>query len=247
MSTSTEAFNVSQNQKDRKDAPTYYLIGLNNAAISLLVAGDRAGAMGTFKATLELVKQGFVHPQTCYETLERANKRVQMASCQGAATSNRFVVLSSQDHAENAYDMITRRSHVQPVSFNVFLRLDNRSDSTVTRSFACSILLYNFGVAHLQCAIPGPANAQNHQNNPSHGDRLRVFCLQTFQYAESLMPSKSDENLLGRFLLIHTLFTVTSLLHLPLRETYLRILDCIEREFLGNRMPQPLVAGNPAA
>lgn len=131
-----------------------------------------------------------------------------------------FVVLSSQHDAEAAYHLLSEKR-----TSKAFLLLDP-SDPSLTLQLVRSMLIYNYGIAHRCCTA---SEAQN--------PNLGSFCLQIFQYAESLMPAGCANNLLFKLVLTRNLMMLSCRLGMSLCEHYKETLDPIVAGIL--EPPQP--------
>jgi hypothetical protein len=149
------------------------------------------------------------------------------------------VVLPSRYDPEEAYNLLaTLRTS------KVCLTLDP-SDPTLDLAMVRSILVYNYGIAHRCCSAAGTAAAGAIvPQSPAHGgvpnnNKLESFCLQIFQYAETLLPpqiaeeSEDKNHLLFRLVLTRNLMMLSCRLGLSLCEHYKETLDPIVADILG--------------
>jgi hypothetical protein len=150
------------------------------------------------------------------------------------------VVLSSRHDPEEAYNLLaTLRTS------KVCLTLDS-SDPALDLAMVRSILVYNYGIAHRCCSATGTTAAAGAMvsQSPAHGggpnnSKLESFCLQIFQYAETLLPpqiaeeSEDKNHLLFRLVLTRNLMMLSCRLGLSLCEHYKETLDPIVADILG--------------
>lgn len=111
------------------------------------------------------------------------------------------VVLPSQYNPEDAYHLLSTLR-----TSKVCLTLNSSDDPTLDLSWIRSILVYNYGIAHRCCAAATPAPASDTNGGDirtttaaaaaaTHGKRIEIFCLQIFQYAETLLQAQPDSEL----------------------------------------------------
>jgi hypothetical protein len=146
------------------------------------------------------------------------------------------VVLSSRHDPEEAYNLLaTLRTS------KVCLTLDP-SDTALDLAMVRSILVYNYGIAHRCCSAAGTAAAAGAmvpQSPAPNNNKLESFCLQIFQYAETLLPpqiaeeSEDKNHLLFRLVLTRNLMMLSCRLGLSLCEHYKETLDPIVADIMG--------------
>jgi hypothetical protein len=167
------------------------------------------------------------------EALLHENNRDQNSG----STDLGVVVLSSQHDPQEAYNLLaTLRTS------KVCLTMDP-GDSTLDVRLVRSILVYNYGIAHRCFGLPeqpAPATTTGTHHggggSGSNSNKLGGFCLQIFQYAETLLPEGITSNHLYRLVLTRNLMMLSCRLGMSLCEHYRETLDPIEAEILGPLM-----------
>lgn len=202
------------------------LIALNNTAIDLLQRGLERAAIETFKEALE-VQKSTVAASRRSAALHAAAQRKAEAPPPAHTIPDKFVVMPSQQDPELAYHLLSEKRTAK-----AFLTL-NPTDPSLSLQLVRSILIYNFGIAHRCC---GDTNSNPH---------LGSFCVQIFQYAETLMPAdEQNENLLFRLVLTRNLMMLSCRLGMSLCEHYKETLDPIVDRILEAPQPQPEALGS---
>jgi hypothetical protein len=207
------------------------LISLNNSSIAILERGERRICIDTFKDALRILKSpnDLSYVATA---LELAERRIAEAE-QSTGSDLGVVVLSSQHDPAQAYNLLTNLR-----TSKVCLTMDPNG-TTLDLQLVRSILVYNYGIAHRCCGEPG-------QTTPNGGN-LGSFCLQIFQYAETLLPAGITSNLLYRLVLTRNLMMLSCKLGMSLCEHYKETLDPIVADILGPLEPEGDQHGTPAA
>lgn len=219
------------------------LIALNNTAIELMQRGLQQRAFKTFQDALQVMRSTAEDAASIRTALHHAAKCQQVtAPAASPSTSTaveaaaEFVVVSSETDASVVYHLLAEKR-----TSKVFLRLDqvhpsdvNKDDPVAASSFLAllrSIVVYNYGMAH-RCFCYSSA-----ENNQPH---IGSFCVQVFQYAESLLPGRfsinstenntnteSNLNLMFRLLLTRNLMMLSCRLGMSMCEHYKETLDPI--------------------
>jgi hypothetical protein len=230
MLASTTAFTATTAALHQQELSLHNaLISLNNSSIAILERGERRLCIDTFKDALRILKSpsDLSYVATALDLAERRNAEVE----QSTGSDLGVVVLSSQHDPAQAYNLLT----VLRTS-KVCLTMDP-NDTSLDLQLVSSILVYNYGIAHRCCGEPG-------QTTPNGGN-LGSFCLQIFQYAETLLPITS--NLLYRLVLTRNLMMLSCKLGMSLCEHYKETLDPIVADILGPLEPEGDQHGPPAA
>jgi len=185
--------------------------------------------MQTFKDALQ-VQKSTADRATIARALHAAAQRrdAESATTLEKTTSPSFVVLSSGQDAQAAYQLLSEQR-----TSKAFLLLE-AEDALLTLPLVRSVLVYNYGIAHRCCSAATTSSEQ-----PNTPQQLGSFCLQIFQYAESLLPAASNNDnsnnndlLLFRLLLTRNLMMLSCRLGLSLCEHYKETLDPIVAEIL---------------
>jgi hypothetical protein len=227
------------------------LIELNNRALDLLQAGFCRLCIDTFKDALELMKTttttaaGAANDDAAnryrnqYASMvERAESRRRTAAAQQqqsshnqhspmAAAPHGLLVFSSDHDATEVYNMLAT---VRTSRVALTMR---QNDPHLDFASLKAILVYNYGMAHRCCPL---VTNQTTTGNSTNCTSLQNFCLQIFQYAETLTPTYCD-NLLFRFILTRNLMMLSCRLGMSLCEHYKETLDPIERAIRGPILP----------
>ena len=231
------------------------LITLNNIAIELMQRGHHPAAFQTFQDALQVQKTtaDAAHIRTALQQAQSRSQEATMASA-SSVSSSRFVVLSSATDAVVAYQLLVEqhtslafvRIDPPPTLLDDNLRMDSSSSSSssnnILASLVRSIVVYNYGIAH-RCVGTAAAASNNDNRNPAH---VASFCVQVFQYAESLLSLPEDPsfswddtnnnnnhycnnlNLMFRYLLTRNLMMLSCRLGMSICEQYKETLDPIE-------------------
>lgn len=190
------------------------LIDLNNRSLGLLETGCCRFAIDTFKDALQLMKSD-ADPNDYDRMIVRAEQRRQSAPTTNEAP-NSLLVVSAQANATEIYNLLaTVRTSKVALTMN-------DDDETLDFPLLKAILVFNFGIAHRCCSVTA--------------NTMQSFCLQTFQYAETLTPPSCD-NLLFRMILTRNLMMLSCRLGMTLCEHYKETLDPIENEIRGPLEP----------
>jgi hypothetical protein len=224
------------------------LIELNNRALDLLQAGFCRLCIDTFKDALELMKTTTPSSNTVDDAnryrnqyasmVDRAESRRRTAAAQQqqqsshnqhspmAATPPHGLLVFSSDHdATEVYNMLAT---VRTARVALTMRTN---DPNLDFASLKAILVYNYGMAHRCCPL-----VTNQTTGSTNWTSLQNFCLQIFQYAETLTPTYCD-NLLFRFILTRNLMMLSCRLGMSLCEHYKETLDPIERAIRGPILP----------
>ena len=224
------------------------LIALNNTAIELMQRGLQQSALKAFQDALQVMK-----PTADAASIRTAQQHA--AQCQKiaapaaspltpTAAEAEFVVVSSLTDVSVVYHLLAEKR-----TSKVFLRLDqvhpsgvNKDDPVATSSFLAmvrSIVVYNYGIAHRCFSY---SSAEHHQPN------VGSFCVQVFQYAESLLPGSfsvnstdntntdDNSNLMFRLLLTRNLMMLSCRLGMSMCEHYKETLDPIVDRILSSTL-----------
>ena len=203
------------------------LISLNNSSIAILEQGKCRSSIETLKDALELLKSpdDLSYASTAFELAARRIKEAEQSkeAEQTPGSDLGIVVLASQHDPEEAYNLLaTLRTS------KVCLTMDTL-DTTLSPRLVRSILVYNYGIAHRCCGAP--------EHTAPSGGKLGSFCLQVFQYAETLLPAGITSNLLYRLVLTRNLMMLSCRLGISLCEHYKETLDPIVADILGPLEP----------
>ena len=199
--------------------------------------GLQQSAIKTFQDALQVQKTtaDAARIQTALHNAAQCHQVAAPTTSPSTLTAVKFVVVSSQTDVSVVYRLLAeKRTSV------VFLRLDYAhppnadEDDPVTASILLalvrSIVVYNYGIAHRCFCAPSADNGQPHVNS---------FCVQVFQYAESLgaacFPINStynanthnNLNLMFRLLLTRNLMMLSCRLGMSICEHYKETLDDI--------------------
>jgi hypothetical protein len=235
-----------QQQNRRRSQRDETLIELNNRAVDLLMAGCCRFSIDTFKDALELMKTTTTNASAAatdadnnnnnnnvYDTVVgRAEQRRRTAAeqQQQQQASNRpeapqgLLVFPSEHDVTLVYNMLAT---VRTSRVALTMR---RDDATLDFSCLKAILVYNYGIAHRCCPLVTTGTTTTNCTS------LQNFCLQIFQYAETLTPA-SCTNLLFRLILTRNLMMLSCRLGMSLCEHYKETLDPIERVIRGPILP----------
>jgi hypothetical protein len=244
-----------QQQQRRRSQRDETLIELNNRAVDLLQAGCCRFSIDTFKDALELMKTTTTNVSAAATDANNNNNNVYEAVVGRAEQRRRTVTAEQQQQQQQASNNSRPQQHnnneaphgllVFPSEHDVTLVYNmlatvrtsrvaltmRRDDATLDFANLKAILVYNYGIAHRCCPLvttstTGTTNCTSLQN----------FCLQIFQYAETLTPA-SCTNLLFRLILTRNLMMLSCRLGMSLCEHYKETLDPIERAIRGPILP----------
>lgn len=209
------AITLPLHQQDRAST----LIALNNLAIDLLQGNQHRHAVATFQDALQLLKSE--KSGAAPAAFQRVQNRTSEVSPSSSSSCNSSgpLVLSIEHDPLDAYNLL-----IQKRTSKVCLRISN---SCADSKLVSSILVFNYGIAHRCLAAVNSCVDGNSDNDTRTG----TFCLQIFQYAESLLPVACD-NLLYRLLLTRNLMMLSCRLGLILCEHYKETLDPIVNAIL---------------
>lgn len=224
-------YNNNNNHTDMDAA----LMTLNNVAIELLSLGNCKCTIDVFKTALTLLKSTTtVDPQ---QMVQAARARLVAAQAAAASnTDNNVVVLSIHHDAQDAYNLLSNLR-----TSKVCLTMDDQSTTVLEPSLIRSVLVYNYAIAHRCCGAS--VSQQQQQAN------LQSFCLQIFQYAETLLNQTSTtcNNMLFRLVLTRNLMMLSCRLGMSLCQHYKETLDPIVETILGPLSQQEDATKAPAA